>query len=160
VSASGVPTSGSGPEIHRARCRELDPVTLHDLIALRINVFVVEQNCPYAELDGRDVEPGTEQVWTADELGPTACLRVLADPDGSVRVGRLCTRADARGQGLAALLLNDVLSRTAGQTVVLEAQEYLTGWYGRFGFAATGPRYLEDDIPHVPMSLRLTLAGR
>jgi ElaA protein len=137
--------------IHRSRWRDLDPVTLHDLVALRINVFVVEQNCVYPELDGRDVEPGTEHLWTSDEQGPTAYLRVLSEPDGAARVGRVCTRADARGQGLAALLLGDLLSRLAGGVVVLEAQEYLAGWYARFGFTATGPSYLEDGIVHVPM---------
>jgi ElaA protein len=137
--------------VHHSVWRDLDPVTLHHLLALRINVFVVEQKCLYPELDGRDIEPQTEHLWTADEQGPTAYLRVLAEPDGSARVGRVCTRADARGQGLAALLMDEVLTLTAGRVVVLEAQEYLTGWYARFGFVPTGPSYLDDGIPHVPM---------
>jgi ElaA protein len=135
--------------------RDLDPFVLHDLLKLRIDVFVVEQACPYPELDGRDVEPGTEHVWTAlpgDPSGsPAAYLRVLREDDGSLRIGRVCTRADARGAGLAALLMAAVLERARGDVVVLEAQEYLAGWYARFGFAATGPAYVEDGIPHVPM---------
>jgi ElaA protein len=130
---------------------DLDPGTLYRLVALRQAVFVVEQNCVYPDLDGRDVEPLCDHVWTADEQGPTAYLRVLAEPDGAARIGRVCTRADARGQGLAADLITDVLDRHPGRVIVLEAQEHLAGWYARFGFTVTGARYLEDGIWHLPM---------
>ena len=137
--------------VNRSGLAGLSPAILHDLFALRQAVFVVEQNCVYPDLDGRDVEPETEHVWTADQQGPTAYLRVLTEPDGSARIGRVCTRIDARGAGLAAALLTDVLDRNPGRVVVLEAQEHLGGWYGRFGFTVTGPGYLEDGIPHLPM---------
>jgi ElaA protein len=139
--------------VNRAAWADLSPATLHDLLALRVNVFVVEQKCCYPELDGRDVEPATEHLWTSDRHGPTSYLRVLADPDGVARVGRVCTRADARGAGLAARLLTEVLASHPERPVVLDAQEHLTGWYGRFGFVPTGPSYLDDGIPHVPMRL-------
>lgn len=137
--------------VHHSALSDLEPVILHDLMALRSAVFVVEQNCAYLDLDGRDVEPLTEHVWTADERSLTAYLRVLTEPDGAARVGRVCTRADARGAGLAAALLTDVLDRNPGRVIVLEAQEHLADWYGRFGFVPTGPSYIEDGIPHVPM---------
>ena len=137
--------------VRHSALADLDPVTLHDVMALRQRVFVVEQNCVYPDLDGRDVEPLTEHVWTADEQGPTAYLRVLTEPDGAARIGRVCTRADARGTGLAAALMADVLDRNPGRVVLLEAQEHLAGWYGRFGFTVTGPGYIEDGIPHLPM---------
>jgi ElaA protein len=138
--------------VHSGRWAELDPATLHDLIALRANVFVVEQNCPYPDLDGRDVEPLTDHVWTADANGPTSYLRILAEPDGSARIGRVCTRPDARGQGLAAILMTAALARVRpGQAVSLDAQAHLEGWYGRFGFSPSGPGFVEDGIPHVPM---------
>jgi ElaA protein len=146
-------SAGTISAVQRSAWHQLGPETLHDLLALRINVFVVEQNCPYPELDGRDKEPSTEHVWLADDAGPTAYLRVLTEPDGAARVGRVCTRADVRGQGLARVLMSDVLSRAERQTVLLAAQEHLAGWYARFGFTPTGPSYLEDDIPHVPMRL-------
>jgi ElaA protein len=138
--------------IRHHRWDDLDAATLHDLVALRIAVFVVEQTCVYNELDGRDREPGTEHVWTADVDGPTAYVRVLTEPDGSARIGRVCTRGDARGAGLAARLLTDVLARTADRTVVLDAQEHLTDWYTRFGFTPSGPAHVEvGGIRHVPM---------
>jgi ElaA protein len=136
--------------VHVAAWDDLPPRTIHDLLKLRVDVFVVEQVCWYPELDGRDAEPATEHVWTADDGGPTAYLRVLED-GAALRVGRVCTRKDARGDGLAAVLVADVLRRHPDRAVVLDAQSYLVGWYERFGFAVTGPEFLEDGIPHTPM---------
>ena len=133
-----------------ARSSELDAPTLYALLRLRVDVFVVEQECPYPELDGRDLEPSTVHVWTSDVEGPTAYLRVLDDGD-IARIGRVCTRADARGSGLAAQLMQAALAQSAGRTVVLDAQSYLAGWYARFGFVADGPEFIEDGIPHIPM---------
>ena len=144
-----MPTTDAVTAVRRAGFADLDAATLYDLLRLRSDVFVVEQECVYPDLDGRDTEPGTEHVWLADERGPYAYLRAMTDPDG-VRVGRVCTRRDARGRGAAARLVADVLGRTTG-TVVLDAQNYLVGFYARFGFAVDGPEFVEDGIPHVPM---------
>jgi ElaA protein len=141
--------------IFRSAWADLDPLTLHALVTLRADIFVVEQECAYRDLDGRDVEPQTQHLWTADEQGPTSYLRVLAEPDGSTRIGRVCTRADARGQGLSRQLMTAALNGSDGtfvlDAVVLDAQAHLADWYGRFGFVVDGPRYVEDGIPHVPM---------
>ena len=141
----------SEPRVRRARWSELDPQTLHDLVKLRVDVFVVEQACPYPELDGRDTLPSTQHVWVDDAAGPSAYLRELAEPDGCVRVGRVCTRADARGRGLARVLLDDILTRHADRPVVLDAQAYLAAFYAGLGFVPCGPEFLDDGIPHVPM---------
>lgn len=141
-----------------ARWADLDPGTAHDLVRLRIEVFVVEQRCPYPELDGRDVEPTTRHLWWADESGVASYLRVLAEPDGSVRVGRVCTRADARGRGLSGELVAAVLGGIDavpdGRDVVLDAQSHLQHVYARFGFTPAGPEFVEDGIPHLPMVRR------
>ena len=130
---------------------ELDPRTLYLLLRLRVDVFVVEQDCPYQELDGRDLEVGARHVFTSDDEGiPTAYLRVLEDGD-TVRIGRVCTRVDARGAGLAAHLMHEALAGCAGRPVVLDAQSHLAGWYERFGFIANGAEFVEDGIAHVPM---------
>lgn len=125
---------------------------LHDLIRLRIDVFVVEQTCAYAELDGRDLEPGTRHVW-AEEAGATvACLRVLDDGDAH-RIGRVCTSADQRGRGLARGLIDHVLGSTQGP-LVLDAQSHLADWYRGIGFVDDGDEFFDEDaIPHVPMRL-------
>ncbi len=137
--------------VHRSHWADLDPQVLHDLVRLRVDVFVVEQACAYPELDGRDTEPGTEHVWTTDSVGVSAYLRVLDDTGGVRRIGRVVTRPDVRGSGLSARLVAEVVGHEGSTPLVLDAQAHLTGFYARFGFEPTGPQFLEDGIPHVPM---------
>jgi len=139
------------PQVLSAGFADLDAVTLYALLRLRTDVFVVEQACPYPELDGRDTEASTTHLWTVDVAGPTSYLRVLSDPSGARRIGRVCTRGDARGHGLAGALMEAALSLVAVRTAVLDAQSHLQGWYARYGFEPDGPPFVEDGIPHVPM---------
>jgi ElaA protein len=140
--------------IRAAAFAELDGLILYRLLALRVAVFVVEQACAYPELDGRDVEATTVHLWIdGDDGAPAAYLRVLAEPDGAVRIGRVVTAPDRRGEGLAAALVVDALARTAPAVAVLDAQSHLTEWYERFGFEVAGAEYLDDGIPHTPMRL-------
>ena len=131
---------------------EIGAATAYALLRLRVDVFVVEQQCPYPELDGRDTEPATRHLWLADAAGPTAYLRVLAEPGGGRRIGRVCTRPDVRGRGLAAVLVEHALASSSGCLVVLDAQSHLQHWYARFDFVVSGPSFVEDGIPHVPMT--------
>ena len=130
---------------------ELDPALLYRILALRVDVFVVEQNCPYPELDGRDLEPAARLVWAEREGQVLGTLRLLVDADGSARIGRVATAADARGSGLAALMMTRALELAAGRPVVLDAQSHLADWYARFGFVRTGADFDEDGISHTPM---------
>ena len=140
------------PTVNDALLTELDARTLHDILRLRIDVFVVEQACAYPELDGRDAEPDARQLWIAGDDGAMlATLRLLTDADGSARIGRVATAVSARGAGLAALLMDRALQLSAGRAAVLDAQGYLQGWYARFGFEVSGAHYVEDGIAHVPM---------
>ncbi len=141
---------------HDVPLAQMDAVTLHGLLKLRSDVFVVEQACIYPDIDDRDVEPTTRHVWLADPDGrPAAYLRRLTDPDGTVRVGRVVTRADRRGEGLSRRLVGSVLADLEatedGGVVVLEAQSHLAAFYASMGFVVAGPEYVEDGIPHVPM---------
>lgn len=137
----------------------LDTVTLYAIARLRADVFVVEQACAYPDLDGRDIEPATRHVWWDEGDGPLAYLRVLTEPDGRVRVGRVVTAASARRRGLADLLLRHVLATTGARPMVLDAQAHLVSWYRRHGFEPTGPHHLADGIPHVPMGLARATAS-
>ena len=136
-----------------ATVADLDPTTLYRILALRSEVFVVEQQCVYLDLDGRDLEPAARQLWVERDGEVLATLRVLADDDGARRIGRVATHRSARGGGLAAQLMRRALELTAGHEVVLDAQTYLFDWYARFGFVRDGDDYVEDGIPHVPMRL-------
>ena len=136
--------------VRAAPFAELDPRTMYAILRLRVDVFVVEQACAYPELDGRDLDPTTVHLWTSDAAGPTAYLRVL-DDGAAPRIGRVCTRADARGAGLAAELMRAASHHVAGRPVILDAQAQLVTWYERFGFRVDGAEFVEDGIPHVPM---------
>jgi ElaA protein len=129
---------------------DLDPTTSYRLWQLRVRVFVVEQECPYLELDGRDLEPGTRHLWLDDQGAPVAYLRVLDDGDVA-RIGRVVVAEDHRGQGLAEVLMAAAHELTADRPVVLDAQAHLAGWYERLGYRAVGEQFLDDGIPHVPM---------
>ena len=137
--------------LHVAAFGELSARTLYDLLKLRVDVFVVEQECAYPELDGRDVEPGTRHLWLASDSEILAYLRILADPDGVARIGRVVVAPAARNQGLAGRLLTEALTLIGERPCVLDAQSHLAGFYRAHGFTPTGPEFIEDGIPHLPM---------
>ena len=140
----------TAPALRSARFAELTPFELYALRRLRVDVFVVEQQCPYPELDGRDCEPATVHLWVEEDGQVLATLRVLDDGDTRA-IGRVATAATARGRGLAARLVEAGVALCAGSPITLGAQAQLEGWYERFGFRRSGPGYVEDGIPHVPM---------
>lgn len=138
--------------MHSAPFAALDVLTLYALLRLRSDVFVVEQNCVYPDLDGRDTEPGTVHVWLTDPSGAvTAYLRVLTEPDGTARIGRVVTDPAHRGQGLAGRLLAEAVSIIGPRAATLHAQTTAVRVYERVGFAVSGAAFLDDGIEHVPM---------
>lgn len=138
------------PTLHDATGPELTAAQLHDILRLRVDVFVVEQKAAYPELDGRDLLPDTRHLWFEGDSGVMSYLRVLLDPGGIRRIGRVVTAASARGQGLAARLMEAAL--TVPGEYVLDAQTYVQDFYARYGFVAEGAEYTDDDgIPHIRM---------
>lgn len=147
----------TGFTLRSARVDDIPPRTLYDILALRQRVFVVEQECVYLDLDGRDLEPSAQQLWIEDPEGRIAAtVRVLdesAKEPSLTSIGRVVTAPEARGKGLAGALLRAGIEACAGRPILIHAQSYLTQWYGGFGFAASGPEFLEDGIPHTPMRI-------
>ncbi|MEV2241132.1 GNAT family N-acetyltransferase [Micromonospora sp. NPDC049891] len=141
----------SSTQLRVASFAELDARTFHDLARLRVDVFVVEQECAYPELDGRDIEPGTRHLWLAQGGAPVAYLRILADPDGVARIGRVVVAPEARSAGHAGHLMTAALAEIGNRPCVLDAQSHLVDFYTRHGFTVSGPEYVEDGIPHTPM---------
>jgi ElaA protein len=133
---------------------ELTARQLYDVLQLRVDVFVVEQECPYPEVDGRDLLAGTHHLWVEDSSGVLSYLRILTEP-GRLRIGRVATAAQARGRGLAAQLMKDALEIIGDTDSVLDAQTYAQGFYEKFGYVAEGPEFVEDGIPHRTMWRRL-----
>lgn len=130
---------------------DLDTTTLYKILKLRSEVFVVEQECAYLDPDGRDIEPGTRHLWFARDREVRAYLRIL-DDHGVERIGRVVTAPDARGTGLAGRLVAEALTVIGNRPSVLDAQAHLAGFYAKYGFEQTGPEFLEDGIPHIPMA--------
>ncbi len=141
------------PVVCYARGDELDTPTLYGLLRLRAEVFVVEQECPYLDIDGRDLDPDTLHMWVEEGGEIVASLRVVTETSGGHRIGRVATSKAARGRGLAADLMRQTIVLVGDGPIVLDAQAYLEGWYGRLGFVRTGPDFDEDGIAHVPMTL-------
>ncbi len=131
---------------------DLDATTAYQIWRLRQQVFVVEQECAYPDLDGRDTEPGTRHVLRIEDGELLGYARVL--DDGSVwRIGRVLLAPSGRGRGLADELVDAALTVCVGRDVVLDAQTPLADWYAGFGFEVAGPEFIEDGIPHLPMKL-------
>ena len=131
--------------------------TAYDVWRLRQEVFVVEQDCPYPDLDGRDLEESTRHVVLLDaEDGRdrvVGTLRVL-DDGGWARIGRVVVAPTVRGRGLAAMMMDEAMTLCGDREVRLDAQTGLTSFYEGYGFVVTGPEFDEDGIMHVPMSRR------
>ncbi|GIC76322.1 GNAT family N-acetyltransferase [Moritella sp. F3] len=137
---------------------ELSSLQLYDVLQLRAAIFVVEQDCPYQDIDGLDLHPETRHVLHYNSQGELlAYLRILAAgvsyPD--VAIGRVVTAASARGQGLGHQLLdrgiNAAKSVWPAQDLYLSAQAHLQHYYQRYDFVTVTAEYLEDGIPHVGM---------
>ena len=140
--------------IRRATGADIRTTDLYAALRLRSAVFVVEQECPYLDPDGRDLEPGTVHLWLEGDGGAmTSYVRVLAEPDGTRRIGRVVTDPAHRGAHLADRLLTAALDGATG-AVVLSAQSHLTHVYARHGFVPDGDEFLDDGIPHTPMRRR------
>ena len=138
-------------DVRIASFDDLQPRTAYRLWQLRESVFVVEQGCPYAELDGRDLEPTTRHLWVEYDGAPAGYLRTLEDP-AIIRIGRVLVAQPWRGRGIAEVLMRRALVHVGSSPARLDAQSYLADWYTRFGFEVSGAEFLEDGIPHVPMS--------
>ncbi len=144
--------------VHRSWAADLPPRTLYEILRLRVQVFVAEQGCAYPELDGRDLEPRARHYWLgvpnagpADPVQVLGCVRLLKEPDGGYRVGRLCTAVEVRGRGLGRRLVEAVLAEVGDGACVIEAQRHAVGFYRGYGFAPVGEPYDWAGVAHVPM---------
>jgi ElaA protein len=128
----------------------------HDIIALRMKVFVVEQDCPYQDLDGKDKK--CYHLIARNGMGDViATARIL--PPGlaydECAIGRVVIDEEARGQGLGHDLMDECMKYAivefGNSPILISAQKHLENYYGKHKFVSTGKEYLEDGIPHVEM---------
>lgn len=132
----------------KKRFDELTTRELYALLALRTEVFVVEQGCAYQEVDGKDLD--AIHYWVEKEGEVVAALRVLihATP---VAIGRVVTSPRYRGNGHSRQLMQAAVEDYGNEDLYLQAQTYVESFYARFGFERTSDEYGEDGIPHVDM---------
>jgi ElaA protein len=137
--------------------RELSAERWNAVAVARQAVFIVEQECAYADLDGLDTNAEHLIVWSASDVA--GYLRLLAPGTrfAEPSLGRILTTHAFRGTGLGRELVVKGLQRARerykGQTLRISAQAYLEKFYASFGFVVDLEPYLEDGIPHVEMVL-------
>ena len=131
--------------------RAFDELTLrelHDLMALRAEVFVVEQDCAYLDPDGED--PAARHVLGMEDGLLVGYARIHEPPDGA-RIGRVVTAQSVRGRGLGHELVRAAVKAVGERASYLHAQDHLRAFYAVHGFVPVGDVFMEDDIPHVRM---------
>lgn len=133
---------------------ELSTKELYEILRARAEIFVVEQNCVYQDLDGIDYE--SLHVFAEEGGKVTAYLRAFFKDENTVQMGRVLTLR--HGEGLGGKLLREgiaqIRNRMQPAKICIDAQCYATGFYEREGFRICSEEFLEDGIPHVQMVLR------
>ena len=134
---------------------ELTTRELYEILKSRAEIFVVEQNCVYQDLDGKDYD--SLHVFFEEDGKIKAYLRAFRKNDHTVQIGRVLTLQ--HGTGLGGKLLKEgiriVRERMNPRYIYIEAQCYATGYYERQGFKICSDEFLEDGIPHVQMILEM-----
>ncbi len=137
---------------------QLSTRQLYDILRLRSEVFVVEQECAYQDLDGHDMHANTLHLLGYRDDKLTAYARILDEgvtyPE--VAIGRVVTAHTERGNGagheLIAQALLEIKEKWPNQSVMMGAQSHLVDFYGKHGFKVSSEEYMEDGIPHIDMT--------
>ena len=135
---------------------ELTARELFEIYRLRVSVFVVEQSCPYQEVDELDTD--AYHVWLEDENGIEAYARVLRQGTAfeEAGIGRVIAvkRRCGLGTEIVRAAIDTAKEKFSARDIVLEAQVYARRLYENLGFVAVSDEFLEDGIPHIRMKLR------
>ena len=146
-------------ELHIKKFSELSNQKLYKIIEARINIFVVEQSCPYHECDNKDQQ--SYHLYYENEEEIAAYLRLI--PAGisykEASIGRVLVKKDFRRNNLGTELMKDSLDYAKKELNInkirISAQEYVLDFYKKLGFEVVSDRYLEDGIPHFEMINKL-----
>jgi len=139
--------------------KDLTVDELYEALKLRCEIFVIEQNCNYQDMDGKDKKSWHLMGYDNNVL--RAYARILPHnisyPEASI--GRVVVAKDFRGRNAGKELMDEAIKQTKRlcntNEIVIGAQQYLLKFYGDLGFVKEGEMYLEDDIPHIKMRLKL-----
>ena len=130
---------------------QLTAAELYEILKARCDIFIVEQNCPYPDIDG--VDKTSFHLWIEEDGQLKAYLRIFTHDEEWAKIGRVITTERGKGYGGQILkagvkACKEILDR---DKIFIEAQCYATGFYAKEGFVCTGEEFLEDGIPHIKM---------
>lgn len=129
---------------------ELTNTEIYNILKIRAEVFVVEQNCVYNDIDDKDVK--AIHMFIKEGSNIVAYLRVLKKCDEKISFGRVLVERNSRKKGYAIELISKALNlineKWPEKNIIIEAQSYLKKFYESFGFEAIKSEHIEDGIPH------------
>ena len=133
---------------------ELSTSEVENIFSLRSEVFVVEQDCVYQDIDGKDQK--AKHVLGKKDGEIVAYARIFKPGEyfKEASFGRAVVKKTERGKGVGDELVKNCLENITEEEIKISAQSYLKGFYGKHGFKAEGNEYLEDGIPHTAMFIR------
>ena len=133
---------------------EIDIKTLHNIFLIRAEVFIVEQQCAYQDIDGKDTNSIHVIGKKKEEI--IAYSRIMNLNNDFCSIGRVLVKKDLRKKGLGIKLMKKSIEEVTKlynkKKIKISAQEYLKSFYEDLGFKHTGKSYLEDGIPHIEMT--------
>lgn len=140
--------------IHSEYFENLSPLDLYQILRLRQNVFIIEQECIYNDIDNLD--PLSEHLLLKNESDVIGCLRIVPEQIkfDHPSIGRVAVHKEYRRNGLGKELVQrsmDILSKRDTEIVIIEAQRYLKEFYESLGFRQISESYTVDGIPHIKM---------
>lgn len=134
---------------------ELKLHEMYEILSLRSKVFVVEQECPYQDCDGRDEH--SYHLFCEENGKITAYLRIIEKGISydKISIGRVCVDKDYRSRGIAREMMTKAITfvreSLKENEIKIQAQAYLIDFYKSLGFREISEEYLEDNIPHIDM---------
>lgn len=136
------------------KLEDMSPLEIFNMFKLRVDVFIVEQNCAYPEID--DVDKNCVHLQIKDGEHLAAYCRIINEGD-TARIGRVIVHPSYRSQQLGRKLMNVAIKEIKlvdqYKWIELSAQSHLQNFYSSFGFSAISDEYVEDNIPHIDMKM-------
>ncbi len=135
--------------------KELNVEEIYKILALRNEIFIVEQECPYLDCDDKDLN--SYHLFLKENGEVVAYLRILEKGISydEISIGRVAVKKNYRGKGISRKMMLKAIEFVENNlnedTIKIQAQAYLLNFYSSLGFKAVSQEYLEDNIPHIDM---------
>ena len=144
------------PVLHRKSFQQLTVDELYELLRVRSEVFVVEQNCVYQDMDGDDQQSIHQWLTVADKVVALARVCPAGTHMKEISIGRVITTERGKGYGKKIMLhaIDAAIDYFDAKILEIEAQEYARGFYESVGFRQSSESFMLDGIPHIRMTWR------